>query len=205
MFMSKPQVKENEFSPAGGGATGTLNYQAPYGTHSSPEVSQNPAQFDSSNRNKAVGNTGNTRKNGPDRDSMKADINALYAGKKETPTPDEIITGIKFEMSQQIKQDKAMAKEAVLKNLKKDPKFYSGLKMMNITDDDMVKNMQEARHPNDAPARTKVTPNIEVTKQIFAEMSKGKDQKYVVNSGISDVMKQMWEAKKQRSSWKTGS
>lgn len=197
------KIKENNFEPGVGGATGTANYQAPYGTHASPEVSQNPAHFDSSNRNKALGNTGNTRKNGPGTDTTNADLNAIYA-KRETPTPDEVVAGIKHEMGQQIKKDKAMAKKAVLDNLKKDPKFYSGLKMLNITDDDMVKNMQEARHPNDAPARTKVTPNIDATKQIFAEMSKGKDQKYVVNSGISDVMKQMWEAKKARSAWKKG-
>jgi hypothetical protein len=196
------KIKENNFEPGVGGATGTANYQAPYGTHASPEVSQNPAHFDSSNRNKTVGSNSNTRKNGPGGD-LDQNLNAIYA-KKDTPTPDEVVAGIKHEMGQQIKKDKAMAKQAVLANLKKDPKFYSGLKMLNITDDDMVKNMQEARHPNDAPARTKVTPNVEVTKQIFAEMSKGKDQKYVVNSGISDVMKQMWEAKKQRSAWKNG-
>ena len=73
--------------------------------------------------------------------------------------------------------------------------------MLNIDDQDLV---SENRHPNDAPERTKITPNIEETKKIFAEMSIGKDKKYVVNSQICDVMKEMWVAKKARSSWKNG-
>jgi tRNA1(Val) A37 N6-methylase TrmN6 len=70
--------------------------------------------------------------------------------------------------------------------------------MLGITDADMVNNMTEERHPNDAPAHSKVTSNIEETKRIFAEMIKERGEKYVVNAQISDVMKDMWAAKQAR-------
>ena len=74
----------------------------------------------------------------------------------------------------------------------------------------MTKNMMdppaqplyEKKHPNDAPAKTKISTNLEETKKILADLSKGKDQKYVVNKGIADVMKEMWEKKKARNLWK---
>ena len=200
--MSKKSIKENEFYGAPGGSAGTVNYGTGYGTPASPDISQEPGHFESSNRNKALGSNSNTAKDSPKRNAIANDVNAIYA-KKDVPTPDEVVTGIKFEMGQQIKKDKFTAKQAVLDNLKKDPHYYGKLKMLNIDDKSMVDNMTENKqHPNDAPARLKVTPNVEATKQIFAEMSQGKDQKYVVNSQICDVMKEMWEAKRQRSAWK---
>jgi hypothetical protein len=193
--MSNRPIKENAFDAAPGGTTGTVTSQpgAWAATPSSPDVSQNPAHFQKSDRNKA--------KNQPQQ-SLNKDLDALYS-KRQTPTPDEIITGIKYEMGQQIKKDKAEAKRSVLTNLKKDPKFYSNLKQLNITDKDMVDNMTENRHPNDAPAKPSVKPNIEETKKIFAEMAQGYGKKYVVNSQICDVMKEMWAAKNARNSWRT--
>jgi len=195
------KIKENSFEGGVAGTNGTVSYGPTYGTPASPDISQNPGAFNSSNRNKSIGNNSNTTKSAPKRNELEKDVNTLFS-KKDTPTPDEIVTGIKYTMGQQIKKDKFAAKQEVLKNLKKNPKFYSGLHMLNITDKSMVDNMTENKHPNDAPARTKITPNIEATKQIFAEMSRCKDQKYVVNSQICDVMKEMWEAKRQRSAWK---
>lgn len=198
--MSEKQIKENEFFGAPGGTTGTINYQTGYGTPAGPNQTQDPDHFESSKKH--VGNQGNTRKDNLAKSAnQQSDINAIYA-KKDTPTPDEVVTGIKYELGQQIKKDKAKAKQTVLDNLKKDPHYYGKLKMLNIDDESMTQNMSEAKHPNDAPARTKVTPNIEATKQIFAEMAKGKDHKYVVNQGISDVMKEMWAQKKARNLWK---
>lgn len=198
--MSENKIKENEFAPAPGGTNGTVNYQTGYGTFSSPDVQQDPAHF--AQDSKHVGSHGNTRKdNLAKAANQQTDINAIYA-KKDTPTPDEVVAGIKYELGQQIKKDKASAKQAVLDNLKKDPHYYSKLKMLNIDDESMIQNMNEAKHPNDAPAKVKVTPNVEATKQIFAEMAKGKDQKYVVNQGISDVMKEMWAAKQARNLWR---
>jgi 3-deoxy-D-arabino-heptulosonate 7-phosphate (DAHP) synthase len=77
--------------------------------------------------------------------------------------------------------------------------------MMNIDDKSMVNSMTENKHPNDAPARSKVTSKTEETKKIFSELIHGRDNKYVVNSGICDVMKQMWAQKEQRSAWKNSS
>jgi len=199
--MQKHPIKENEFAPAPGGV-GSIGVQPGWGTFSSPNVTQEPGQFSRNyNDNKSVGSKGNTAKEAPDTGSMDKDLAQLYT-KAKTPTPDEVVTGIKYELGKQIKKDKYVAKRLVLQNLKKDPEYYSKLEMLNISDEDMVKNMNESRHPNDAPAKPKVEANIEETKKIFAEMSKGKDKKYVVNSGIVDVMKEMWEAKRQRSAWK---
>jgi len=201
--MSNQPIKENEFFGAPGGTAGTVNYGTGYGTPGSPDVSQNPGAFPTSNNNKAVNQMGNTAKEAPKSGSAEQDLNAIYA-KKNTPTPDEIISGIKYELGQQIKKDKGKAKEEVMKNLKKDPRFYTDLKMLNIDDESMMDNMTEGKHPNDAPAKTKISPNIDETKKIFSEMAKSRDKKYVVNSHLVDVMGKMWEAKRQRSSWKKG-
>lgn len=201
--MNKYIVKENSFEAGAAGTAGINNYGPTYGTFASPNASQVPDKFDSSNRNKTLGSNSNTAKNSPGQDPTDKKVNAIYS-KKDVPSPDEVVTGIKYEMGQQIKKDKYQAKQTVLDNLKKDPHYYGKLKMLNIDDKSMVDNMNEIKHPNDSPAKTKITPNIEETKKIFAEMSKGKDQKYVVNSQICDVMKEMWEAKKQRSNWKNG-
>jgi hypothetical protein len=193
--MSNRPVKENAFDAAPGGAAGAISYQAPYGTPAGPNQSQDPDHFQSSHRNKAD----SKNKQGV----TGQDLDQLYASPQTSPTPDEIIAGMKYEMGQQIKKDKPSAKKAVVANLKKDPKFYSSLKQLNISDKDMVDNMTENRHPNDAPARPAVKPNIEETKKIFAEMAKGHDKKYVVNAEICDVMKEMWAAKNARSAWRT--
>jgi hypothetical protein len=199
--MQKHSIKENEFFPAPGGE-GSINGQPGWGTFASPEVSQNSANFAHSDQNKAVDQYGNTRQESPSTASLASDLNAIYA-KKDTPTPDEIIAGVKYELGQQIKKDKYKAKQAVLTNLKKDPHFYSKLKMLNIDDESMVNNMsEEKKHPNDAPLREKVEVNPEATKKIFEELTAAKDQKFVVNSKIVDVMKEMWEQKRQRSAWK---
>lgn len=198
--MQKHSIKENEFFPAAGGV-GSINSQPGYGTFSSPEVSQNSANFAHSDNNKALGQNSNTRKDGPDTGSMAKDLNAIYA-KKDTPSPDEVAAGIKYELGQQISKDKQKAKQLVVQNLKKDPHFYSKLKMLNIDDESMTQNMSEGKHPNDGPERSKVTANVSETKKIFEDMANQKDNRYVVNSQIVDVMKQMWDEKRQRSAWK---
>jgi hypothetical protein len=200
--MQKHSLNENNFEGGVGGFMGSVSTQPGYGTFASPEVSQNSANFAHSDNNKAVGQFSNTRKDAPGTGSLNQDVDAAFA-KKPTPTPDEVAAGIKYEMGQQIKKDKFEAKKLVMTNLRKDPKFYSNLNMLNIDDKSMVKNMSETlKHPNDKPLSEKVTVNIEEAKKIFAEMAKAKDEKYVVNSGISQVMDEMWAAKRQRSAWK---
>lgn len=201
--MSKENLKENEFSPAPGGTSGAINYATPWNTHASPEASQNPDNFYDrfGDKNKGI-NTSNTILTMPKSGSVERDLNVVYS-KKDVPTPDEVVTGIKYEMGQQIKKNKRLAKERVMANLRKDPHYYGKLKMLNIDDKTMMDNMNEnKKHPNDGPARPKVSVNIEETKKIFTEMAKASEKKYVVNTQIVDVMKEMWQVKKERNSWK---
>jgi hypothetical protein len=200
--MANP-IKENNFE-GGSGMTGTQNYSTGYGTFSSPNVSQNPSSFENNNNNKAINQNSNTTKGGTiNTGSIGDDLSAIYA-KKDTPTPDEVVTGIKYELGQMTKKDKMKAKQIVAQHLREDPHYYGSLKMMNIDDKSMVDSMKENKHPNDAPARNKITNKTEETKKIFSELINGRDNKYVVNSGICDVMKQMWAQKEQRNSWRNG-
>lgn len=57
--------------------------------------------------------------------------------KKVTPTPDEIMSGLQYELSNMVKKDKAVAKQIVLNHLKGNPRYYSELDMLNIKDKDM--------------------------------------------------------------------
>ena len=202
--MQKHPINENSFEGGVGGFTGTVNTQPGYGTFASPEVSQNSNNFSHSDQNKAVNQHGNTRKDAPGTGSLNQDVNALFS-KKNTPTPDEVAAGIKYELGQQIKKDKFEAKKLVLANLKKDPKFYSSLKMLNVDDESMVNMSEQKKHPNDTKSLTeKVSVNMDEAKKIFSEMAKDKDKKFVVNSGISQVMDEMWAEKRQRSAWRNG-
>jgi hypothetical protein len=197
--MSKIAVKENEFFGAPGGSGGAVNYQTPVGTAFGPYQTQNPNQFAHSDLNKSVNQMSNTTKEMPSSGSIENNLDAIYA-KKDTPSPDEVITGIKYELGQQIKKDKRKAKENVLANLRKDPHYYGKLKMLNIDDKSMVDNMSE--NIKNPITHGKFTPNIEETKKIFSELAKSKDTKYVVNSGIVDVIQQMVKEKKARSNWR---
>ena len=202
--MKKTHIKENGFEGGVGGSNGTVNYQTGYGTPTSPDNSQNSNQFASSTNNKAINQNDGDRKDGAAKSgSMSNNIDAIYA-KPQTPNPDEFISGIKYEMGQQNKKDKEKAKEIALANLAKDPKFYSSLKMLGIDDATMMDNVTELKHPNDAPRKSTVKPKTEETKKIFMELATNRDNKYAVNSGISAVMKQMWEAKQKRNDWREG-
>lgn len=57
--------------------------------------------------------------------------------KKQTPSPDEIMSALQYELSNMVKKDKTIAKQQVLKNLKTDPHYYSRLDMLNIDDKKM--------------------------------------------------------------------
>jgi len=58
-------------------------------------------------------------------------------------TPDEVITGIDYEMKKLVLKDKEVAKQIVVKNLKKDPKYYSKLHMMDIEPDEKNEAIME--------------------------------------------------------------
>ena len=64
-------------------------------------------------------------------------VDDLFKGKKQTPSPDEIMSALQYELSNMVKKDKHIAKQQVLKNLKNDPHYYTNLDMLNIDDKKM--------------------------------------------------------------------
>ena len=72
----------------------------------------------------------------PDK-SFDPQVDQLFQ-KKQTPSPDEVMSGLQFELSNMTKKDKTIAKQIVLKNFRKDPHYYSNLNMLNIDDDKMT-------------------------------------------------------------------
>ena len=64
-------------------------------------------------------------------------VDQLFKGKKQTPSPDEIMSAVQYELANMVKKDKMIAKQTVLKNMKNDPHHYSNLQNLNIDDDKM--------------------------------------------------------------------
>lgn len=138
--MTVTELTENAFDMGIAGTTGAMDYSTGYGTPASPDVSQNPGAFVN---NKALGSHSNTATSAPARPmDTDAAIDQIYS-KPVTPSPDEVMTGMKHELHNMIKKDKGRAKELVLANLKKDPHFYGNLGMLNINDKDMMKESTE--------------------------------------------------------------
>ncbi len=90
--------------------------------------------------------------------------------KKDTPTPDEVMSAIQYELGNMVKKDKFIAKQMVLKNMKNDPHYYSRLDMLNIDDKKM-----------------KVTENVKETtfsktKAVLDEMIADKQKKVAITN-----------------------
>lgn len=64
------------------------------------------------------------------------DVDKIFK-KKQTPSPDEIMSSLQYELGNMVKKDKTIAKRMVLKNLKDNPHYYSQLNMLNIDDKKM--------------------------------------------------------------------
>jgi hypothetical protein len=138
--MGVSNLKENSFEGGPGGSSGVLNYGTTYGTPSGGNVSQYPGHFASSDKTVNHMNnqeTGSMEQKPLDpKDNLDPAVDDLFK-KKNTPNPDEIMTGLQYELGQMVKKDKMIAKKLVIANLKKDPQFYSRLGMMNIDDKKM--------------------------------------------------------------------
>lgn len=267
-------LTENEFSPAPA-ANGTINSQPGYGTFASQNVTQTPSSFHSATNNKSLGSTSDSTNGTEQSGSLQKDLNAIYS-KKQVPSADEIVCGIKAEMAKQLTKNKAEAKAEVIKNLKKDPKYYSSLKHLGIDDETMMNEITQkdinSTHPknpaifdklkgwdiskltldnlnalrdkmnrfiraaklkgnedyayisslesersrydaeiqkrldyiNKPIMENKKQTQKEATKKIFDDLMVEKNNKYVVNSGIVEAMRQTREAKERRSQWKQG-
>lgn len=105
-----------------------------YGTYASPDVQQNPGSFpaDSSKVN-MVPAVDQEVKSKIDPDTYKKDVDAI----KDKVTPDDVITGLEYELKKQIYKNKMAAKETVVKKLKENPRYYRDLGMLGMTVDMM--------------------------------------------------------------------
>lgn len=141
--MSK--LKENEmgdrmmtglpYSQGGGiGNTGV-------NTISSPDVSQNPEKFKYPQTAASASDVTTPTPDQYDIDSVESqedfenDVNAI----KKVVTPDEILTGMQYELKKMVFKRKDVAKKILVKNLKRDPKFYSKLHMMQVDENGIRK------------------------------------------------------------------
>ena len=135
--MAKQQhVNEEALNEYGDTGSGMGQYSAgmsanSLGTYSSPNVSQNPGSFASNHPSmyypvgaNKVDMYNNYRVTAPSDEDVKK--------LKKTVTPDEIIMGMDYELKRMFMKNKSKAREMVVKNLKRDPKYYSSLHMMGI-------------------------------------------------------------------------
>jgi hypothetical protein len=187
MSKERTSVKENAFDMGIAGTSGAMDYSAGFGTPASPDASQDPSSFSG---RKALGNTSNTAMDAPASPTdINADIDQIYS-KSVTPSPDEVMTGMKHELHNMIKKDKGKAKELVIANLKKDPHFYGKLGMLNIDDKNMMNE-----------SRTKMTnPDEQMAERIkvLSQMLAAKGKKVDAPQSIKDALKDTRERKLRR-------
>lgn len=143
MFMSK--LKENEmgdrmmvglpYSQGGGlGSTGV-------DTVSSPDISQIPQKFKYPQTAASASDITTPTPDDYDntsiqsRQDFESDVDAI----KTVVTPDEVLTGMQYELKNMVFKRKDIAKQLVVSNLKKDPKFYSKLHMMQVDENGIRK------------------------------------------------------------------
>lgn len=178
----KDFFKENNMSQVPIGGQSPLSGQS--GTYASPDVTQNPGSFpsDSSNVN-IVPPVDQDVKSKIDPDQYKKDVDDI----KNKVTPDDIIQGIEYELKKQIYKNKMVAKETVVQNLKKNPRFYRDLDMLTGGPEMMKENNQKEEI-------AKIIQNMAVE-------SKGRErveQKYGNFDAIKKLMDEKWEEKKKR-------
>lgn len=141
-------IKENDLgdrmytgqSYVQGGLGGASNLD----TFSSPNVSQNLSKFKYSPS--IAGSVSDISTPPPDDYDNKPDSGGYSQDQYEKDvdnikykvTPDEVLTGMQYELKKMVYKRKDLAKELVVKNLKDDPKYYSKLHMVNIDDDDKL-------------------------------------------------------------------
>jgi hypothetical protein len=202
-MINKSLKTENNFEPAGGGNSGTLNYASTYGTPSGGNITQNPSKFSSNVKSVNHFNnqdSGSLLSQEPiSGDNLKPQVNQLFK-KKITPSPDEILHGLQVELGNMVKKDKHIAKQIVLKNLKKDPNYYSRLQHLNINDDKMT--VDESNKTMTIQEQfQKQDKNLAATKNVLDQMIADRQQsgpKREVKPEIMDIMKEMWANKREK-------
>jgi hypothetical protein len=126
----------------GGAVSGTSNLD----TFSSPDVTQDPSKFgtlsDKSNLTAADTQAAVTPF-GPFTGQNPWDYVRDVEQIKYKVTPDEVITGMDYEMKKLVLKDRQVARTNVIKNLKKDPKYYSKLHMLGVFPDEKDEALME--------------------------------------------------------------
>lgn len=173
-------LKENGFDTGIAGNSGTLNYSVGYGTPASPNISQNPEAF---NNDKMIGSHGNTTKKAANPEDIDVKINQLY-NKEITPSPDDVMTGLKYELQNMIKKDKGLAKQIVLDNLLKNPKHYSELHMLGIEDKDL-ENMP--MNENISKKEEQYQETVKLLKQMLEAKGKKAETPQSFKDAIADT------------------
>ena len=110
-------------------------------TYSSPDASQNIGSFKYSPS--IAGSASDISTPPPDDYDNKSTYDPGQYEKdvqdiKYKVTPDEVLTGLQYELKKMVFKRKDLAKELVVRNLKEDNKYYSKLHMLNIDDDDKL-------------------------------------------------------------------
>lgn len=200
--MKNSNIQENSFEGGVAGTSGISNYGQSYGTPGGGNTVQDPNHFASSE----TPSSGSNPPARPDRqsssgalispaalaDKQKADkplapdqqfepqVNRLFK-KNITPSPDEILQGLQYELGNMIQKDKVVAKQTVLKNLKQDPTYYSRLGMLNIDDKNM--KVDEAKQST-----------FTKTKNLLEQMIAAKKKSVMAPPPNTDeIMKGLWE------------
>ena len=95
-------------------------------TISSPDISQNPEKFKYPQTAASASDISTPPPDDYDnspiqgRQDFERDVDAI----KNVVTPDEILAGMQYELKKMVFKRKDTAKQIVVSNLKKDPKFY---------------------------------------------------------------------------------
>ena len=194
---NKKPIKENSFDGSPGGMSGAISTATGWGTYASPSNTQYPDRFDTKGRNTADTQTGgpaggkSVADTAPEEKKLDQGVKQIFQ-KKDTPSPDEVASGLQYELGRMITKDKNRAKEIVISNMKRDPHYYSNLHMLNI-DDKKMKVDEMVRGSN----------KKEITK-IFQDLAEARSQKYETKPQISEIMKDLIHKKQERNLWKQG-
>jgi hypothetical protein len=124
----------------GGAITGASNFN----TFSSNSVSQNYNKFDTFTNKNGLASDNTQKKSGVSYDSQNPwDYVRDVENIKYKVTPDEVICGMDYEMKKMVLKDRQTARINVVKNLKKDPKYYSKLHMLGVYPDEKSEAIME--------------------------------------------------------------
>jgi hypothetical protein len=157
---------------AQGGALGSVGLD----TISSPDISQTPEKFKYPQTAASASDISTPPPDDyastfptKDRQDFEADVDAI----KDVVTPDEVLAGMQYVLKKMVFKRKDVAKQIVVQCLKKDPKYFSSLRMLNINDDPEITEMLRESY---------YTPQEKEIALIMRQMHKNKQNKRNYNS-----------------------